>query len=157
MAVMVPERVELARGLEVSRIVTGLWQVADLEREGRVLDRDACALELARYAEAGFDTFDMADHYGSAEEITGRFNRLVAAGKVTATGRTGPAAFTKWCPEPGEMHREVVRGAVERARSRMQTAKIDLLQLHWWSFEHPGYLDAMRELAALQDEGLIGH
>ena len=54
------------------RIVTGLWQVADMERNGRPLDRDAGADALAGYAKAGFDAFDMADHYGSAELIAGR-------------------------------------------------------------------------------------
>ena len=31
------------------------------------------------------------------------------------------------------------------------------MQFHWWSFDHPGYLDAMAELAKLRDEGLIAH
>ena len=75
MPVSAPERIELAPGLEISRIVTGLWQVADMERDGRALDLDAAAAEMARYAEAGFDTFDMADHYGSAEDIAGRLQR----------------------------------------------------------------------------------
>jgi diketogulonate reductase-like aldo/keto reductase/enamine deaminase RidA (YjgF/YER057c/UK114 family) len=39
----------------------------------------------------------------------------------------------------------------------MRTSSIDLLQFHWWTFEHLAYLDAMRELAALQREGLIKH
>ena len=52
-------------------IVTGLWQVADQEREGRSLDYAAAAATLAEYAEAGFDSFDMADHYGGAEDIAG--------------------------------------------------------------------------------------
>ena len=34
-------------------------------------------------------------------------------------------------------------------------ATIDLLQFHWWSFEHPAYLDAMERLDALRREGLI--
>jgi aryl-alcohol dehydrogenase-like predicted oxidoreductase/enamine deaminase RidA (YjgF/YER057c/UK114 family) len=157
MAMATPERIELAPGLKISRIVTGLWQVADMERDGRALDLDAAAADMARYAEAGFDTFDMADHYGSAEDITGRFNRLVAAGEVRAIGSVRPAAFTKWCPTPGEMDAPTVGAAVERSLRRMQTQRIDLLQLHWWMFEHPGYLDAMRELAALQAEGFVGH
>ncbi len=157
MPVTAPERIELAPGLEISRIVTGLWQVADMERDGRTLDLDAAAADMARYAEAGFDTFDMADHYGSAEDIAGRFNRLVAAGRVKTIGSAGPGAFTKWCPTPGEMDAATVRAAVERSLRRMQTPKIDLLQLHWWMFEHPAYLDAMRELASLQAEGLIRH
>ena len=68
-----PDRTLLAPGLEISRVVTGLWQVADQERDGRVLDRDAAADAMAAYAGEGFDSFDMADHYGSAELITGRF------------------------------------------------------------------------------------
>ena len=36
--VLRPERVVLAPGLEISRIVTGLWQVADMERGGETLD-----------------------------------------------------------------------------------------------------------------------
>ena len=65
------ERTELAPGLSIPRIVTGLWQVADMERGGQALDPVAGAAELAAYARAGFDAFDMADHYGSAEVITG--------------------------------------------------------------------------------------
>jgi hypothetical protein len=96
-----PERTTLAAGLEISRIVTGLWQVADMERDGRRVDLDAAAAALADYAAAGFDTFDMADHYGSAEEITGRCLRLLAA-----SGAPAPKVFTKWVPEPGPMTRE---------------------------------------------------
>ena len=33
-----PERAVLAPGLEISRMVTGLWQVADMERDGAPLD-----------------------------------------------------------------------------------------------------------------------
>ena len=152
-----PERIDLAPGLTVSRIVTGLWQVADMERDGKTLDPERAAADLAAYAEAGFDTFDMADHYGSAEVIAGSFNRMLAEGRVATRPGTRPAAFTKWCPTPGAMTPEVVRAAVDRARERMQTEAIDLLQFHWWTFQHPGWLDAMHELARLKEEGLIRH
>jgi aryl-alcohol dehydrogenase-like predicted oxidoreductase/enamine deaminase RidA (YjgF/YER057c/UK114 family) len=157
MSTSAPDRTDLAKDLNISRIVTGLWQVADMERGGRALDLDTAGGELARYAEAGFDTFDMADHYGSAEDITGRFNALVADGKVKRVGKAPPAAFTKWCPTPGVMDGATVRAAIERSLRRMRTRSIDLLQFHWWTFEHPAYLDAMRELAALQAEGVIRH
>ena len=67
------DRRRLAPDLDVSRVVTGLWQVADMERVGRQLDLDASARAMEPYVQAGFTTFDMADHYGSAEEIAGRF------------------------------------------------------------------------------------
>ena len=150
-----PARTELAPGLEISRIVTGLWQVADMEKDGATLDPAHAAADMAAYAGAGFDSFDMADHYGSAEDIAGYFNALIRNGKVRSAAR--PALFTKWCPTPGEMTPAVVRAAVERALTRLQTDKIDLLQFHWWVFRHPGWIDGMKELAKLRAEGLIGH
>ena len=144
-----PERRELAAGLEISRVVTGLWQVADMEREAAPLDPERGADALAEYAAAGFDTFDMADHYGSAELIAGR---LLARGGAAADG-----AFTKWCPTPGPMTAEAVRAGVARSLDRLGVDRIDLLQFHWWTFEHPAYLDAMRELRRLREEGRIAH
>jgi aryl-alcohol dehydrogenase-like predicted oxidoreductase/enamine deaminase RidA (YjgF/YER057c/UK114 family) len=148
-----PERTDLAPGLDIPRLVTGLWQVADQERNGTLLDPVQGAAELAGYAAAGFDAFDMADHYGSAEVIAGHL--LAASASRGSTPR--PKAFTKWCPGPGPMTRQVVRAGVQRALDRLQTDCIDLMQFHWWTFEHPGWIDAMEELARLRDEGLIGH
>jgi aryl-alcohol dehydrogenase-like predicted oxidoreductase/enamine deaminase RidA (YjgF/YER057c/UK114 family) len=51
----------------------------------------------------------------------------------------------------------VVRAGIDRSLTRMGLERIDLLQLHWWMYEHPAYLDAMGELAKLQVEGKIGH
>jgi aryl-alcohol dehydrogenase-like predicted oxidoreductase/enamine deaminase RidA (YjgF/YER057c/UK114 family) len=147
-----PDRTLLAPGLEISRVVTGLWQVADMERDGRLLDRDAAAAAMADYAGAGFDSFDMADHYGSAELITGRFLGLQAG-----IGEPRPTAFTKWCPAPGPMNADTVRASIAERLERLGVDTIDLLQLHWWMFEHPGYIDAMRELAALRQDGRIRH
>ncbi len=146
---MRPERIELAPGLNIPRMVTGLWQVADQERGGTLLDPQAAAADLAAYAAAGFDAFDMADHYGSAEVITGALRER--------DGAPAFKAFTKWCPPPGPMTPEVVRAGVQRSLERLRTDCIDLLQFHWWTFEHPGWLDAMHELSRLRDEGLIGH
>lgn len=149
-----PDRIKLAPDLDISRLLSGLWQVADMEKDGRTLDPEAMAREMKAYAEAGFDTFDMADHYGSAEIIAGHFHDLHRDGKVKAAR---PVLCTKWCPTPGPMTPDVVRAAVDRARERLRVEKIDLLQFHWWMFQHPGYLDAMQELARLKTEGLIGH
>ena len=148
-AVTKPARTLLAPGLEISRMVTGLWQVADMERAGTLLDPVRGAEAMAAYVAAGFDTFDMADHYGSAEVITGEL--LSGARPVAAR------AFTKWCPPPGPMTAATVRAGVQRSLDRLRVPCIDLLQFHWWTFDHPGYIDAMVELARLQQEGLIAH
>ena len=144
-----PPRTELAPGLEIPRILTGLWQVADMERGGAKLDAERASNALGEYAADGFDAFDMADHYGSAEEIAGRF--LAGAGKGRAR------AFTKWCPEPGAMTPDIVRQGVGRSFTRMATQRIDLMQFHWWRYSHPGYLDALTEMSKIRSEGHFSH
>ena len=151
----IPDRYRLAPDLEISRIVTGLWQVADMERGGTLLDPEIASSAMLDYARAGFDSFDMADHYGSAEVISGRFLARVAAGEPA--GQNRPTVFTKWCPKPGPMTRDVVRAGVRYSLDRLGVETVDLLQFHWWSFEHLAYLDAAKELAVLKAEGVIRH
>lgn len=144
-----PDRIALTETLSISRIVCGLWQVADIEKSGTTIDPESGADALQAYARDGFDTFDMADHYGSAELITGRLLARYGDGNR-------PVAFTKWCPEPGPMTADVVRRGVEERLTRLGVDTVDLLQFHWWSFEHPGWLDALHELQRLREDGLIG-
>jgi aryl-alcohol dehydrogenase-like predicted oxidoreductase/enamine deaminase RidA (YjgF/YER057c/UK114 family) len=149
------ERRELAPGLSISRVLTGLWQLADMERDGRTLDLDATAHAMAGYVDAGFTTFDMADHYGSAEEVAGRFVLQRAA---SAAHANAPAVqfFTKWVPKPGPIAREDVRRAVQTALARLQGSRLDLLQVHAWRFSDPSWLDCLTYVQELQAEGLIG-
>ncbi len=144
-----PPRIALAPDLEIPRILTGLWQVADQERGGKKLDPARGAAALADYAEAGFDAFDMADHYGSAEDIAGVLLKGPWRGKARV--------FTKWCPPPGPMTREIVHAGVGRSFERLGTERIDLLQFNWWQYRHPAYLDALGEMAAMRRAGRIGH
>ncbi|MDQ6436086.1 aldo/keto reductase [Mesorhizobium sp. LHD-90] len=145
----IPDRIALDEILSISRLVCGLWQVADLEKDGTLLDPEQGADALDAYARTGFDTFDMADHYGSAELITGR---LLARYQHDPR----PVALTKWCPEPGSMTADIVRKGVRERLDRLGVDKVDLLQFHWWTFEHPAWLDALHEMARLKEEGLIG-
>jgi aryl-alcohol dehydrogenase-like predicted oxidoreductase/enamine deaminase RidA (YjgF/YER057c/UK114 family) len=147
----IPDRWTLPDGRASSRLICGLWQVADLEKDGPTIDPEEGADALEDYAKAGFDTFDMADHYGSAELITGR----LLSRYNNPTGR--PLAFTKWCPPPGPMTAEVVRRGVADRLARLGVERIDLLQFHWWTFEHLAWLDALHELTRLRDEGLIAN
>lgn len=144
------ERCQLAPGLTISRVLTGLWQIADMERDEQALDLEATARAMEPYVAAGLTTFDMADHYGSAEDVTGLF---LAGSAVSG----GVEIATKWVPRPGPISRDEVRAAVERALERLQSSTIDLLQFHAWSYADPSYLDGLFYLQELQEEGLIGH
>ena len=54
------------------------------------------------------------------------------------------------------MTADVVRRGVEERLERLGTGRVDLLQFHWWSFEHPAWHDALHEIPRLREEGLIG-
>lgn len=141
------ERVELAPGLEIARVLTGLWQIADMERNGGTVDPDEGAEEMHRYVEAGLTTFDMADHYGSSELIAGRYSELHP---------DRAELLTKWVPQPGPKSAADVRSAVDLARARMGQETLDLLQFHAWSYTDPGWLDCIFHLDELRRSGAIG-
>src|SRR6056297_405265 len=144
------EKIQLAEGLEISRIITGLWQIADMERDGNTLDPITTSTHIQPYVEEGFITFDMADHYGSSEIITGTFKNNNPLGiKIQL--------FTKWVPEPGPISLDDVRKAVQTALERMQQKSIDLMQFHAWNYPDPSWLDGLFHLKTLQKEGLIKH
>ena len=93
---MKPERFCLSPNYEISQVITGLWQVADLEKDGSELDVEVAAESLVEYALDGFDTFDMADHYGSAELISGRAQEILQRQQQNVDS-LNPARFhTKW-------------------------------------------------------------
>ena len=51
---------KLAPGLEVSRIITGLWQIADMEKDGARLDLEQTARGMSPYTDAGITSFDLS-------------------------------------------------------------------------------------------------
>lgn len=140
---------ELAPGLTICRALTGLWQIADLERDGQKVNPYEAAQSMKAYVDAGFTTFDMADHYGSAEEITGVFRQTY--------GGNAAQFFTKWVPSPDSITKDQVRKAVETALTRMQSEQIDLMQFHAWQYAHPSWVDCLFWLQELKEEGLIKH
>jgi aryl-alcohol dehydrogenase-like predicted oxidoreductase/enamine deaminase RidA (YjgF/YER057c/UK114 family) len=147
--VAIVEKYQLSPQLEISRAVTGLWQIADMEKDGQTLDPAKTSESMAPYVERGLSTFDMADHYGSAEVISGHFHCYHPRGKSVVL-------LTKWVPKPGAVSKEKVRRAVLERCERLQTDRVDLLQFHAWTFSNPFWLDALLGLQELKEEGLIG-
>jgi aryl-alcohol dehydrogenase-like predicted oxidoreductase/enamine deaminase RidA (YjgF/YER057c/UK114 family) len=54
------------------------------------------------------------------------------------------------------MTADIVRRGVQERLERLGVARVDLLQFHWWTFEHPAWLDALHEMNRLREEGLVG-
>ncbi len=137
---------KLSSDLKISRIITGLWQMADIEREEDI-DPKAYAEKIIPYVEAGLTTFDMADHYGSSELIVGEYNLNNSTSDVQL--------LTKWVPKPGKVDKQSVSDAVQLALDRMKQTSIDLMQYHAWHYPDPSWLDALFYLTELKQEGLI--
>ncbi|HEY7064478.1 MAG TPA: aldo/keto reductase [Chloroflexota bacterium] len=143
----------LAPDLPTCRLLNGLWQVSGAHGP---IDPRAAIPAMVAYHDAGFTTWDLADHYGPAEDFVGAFRRRLAAERGAAALEQ-VQAFTKWVPPPERMTREVVAEAVAISRRRMGMDRLDLLQFHWWEYAHPGYLDALAYLADLRDAGQMRH
>lgn len=143
----------LTADLTICRLLNGLWQVSGAH--GRI-EPDAALRNMLDYHDAGFTTWDLADHYGPAEDFIGSFRRELAH-RDGSSALQHMQAFTKWVPRPSRMTRQVVEAAIDISRHRMQVDTIDLLQFHWWDYADRNYLDALKHLADLQQEGKIRH
>ncbi len=145
--------VDLTPDMRICRLLTGMWQVSGAHGP---IDPGAAVESMVRYHDAGFTTWDMADHYGPAEEFLGEFRRRLAASQGDGALKD-LRAFTKWVPRPGPMSRPVVEGAIGRSLGRMGVETLDLLQFHWWEYGDERYLDAFAHMSDLVDEGRIKH
>ena len=144
-------RLRFVDNLPICRILNGMWQVSGAH--GRI-DPEAALNAMMAYHDAGFTTWDLADHYGPAEDFIGEFRRRLAAERGEAA-LSETQAFTKWVPRPGPMTRQIVENNVDISLRRMGVDRLDLLQFHWWEYRDKRYLDALSHLADLRDEGKI--
>ena len=142
---------QLSPGLDVCRILNGMWQVAG--GHGYIEPRKAVA-EMVKYHEAGFTSWDLADIYGPAEEFIGDFRKKLAEEKG-AQELEKVRAFTKFVPEPVKMTKSFVEQSIDRSRKRMNVESIDLVQFHWWDYGNVSWLDALLFLSELRDAGKV--
>ena len=145
--------VELRPNLRICRILNGMWQVSGAH--GRI-DPALAVQAMSAYQDSGFTTWDLADHYGPAEDFIGEFRRQLLASREEVT-LSNLLAFTKWVPQPGRVTRKIVEESIARSLRRMNVPTLDLLQFHWWDYADLNYLEALTHLSDLQDEGKISH
>jgi aryl-alcohol dehydrogenase-like predicted oxidoreductase len=130
-----------------------MWQVSGAH--GRI-DSKTAIQSMFEYMDAGFNTWDLADHYGPAEDFIGEFRRQLIAtrGKEALSNLQ---AFTKWVPRPTKMTKQLVEKNIDISLKRMDVEALDLLQFHWWEYRDKNYLDALQYMSELQAEGKIKH
>ena len=144
---------QLTSDTKIVRVLNGMWQVSGAHG---TIDPQAALQDMLRYHNLGLRTWDLADHYGIAEDLIGVFRDLMQK-RGSADELETVHAFTKWVPRPSPMTRHVVEAAVDISRKRMQMDTLDMLQFHWWDYNDKRYMDAMKHLADLQQSGKIRH
>lgn len=131
----------------VPRIWVGLWQLSSNAWGSAPTAK--IRRGMARHVELGYNAFDMADHYGSAEILFGQFRETLPESERVI-------GATKWCVfRQVEPSRSVAEAVVRERMKRMRTTSVDLLQFHWQDYSDKGYLTALQVLQDLQHEGLI--
>ncbi len=144
---------QLAPDLRICRIVNGMWQVAGGHG---YIDHELAIEDMMRYHKTGFTTWDLADIYGPAEDFIGLFrSRLSEKGEQEELNRI--QALTKWVPQPRTITRSIVNENIEKSIRRMSVNSIDLLQFHWWDYNNPYYMDALKYLSDLRNKRIIKH
>ena len=144
---------QLGSNLKISRILNGMWQVGGGHG---YIDRDLAITDMFRYHDAGLTTWDLADIYGPAEDFIGEFRSRISEERgVQELDKI--QALTKWVPQPGMITSLFVKENIERSLHRMGVTSLDLLQFHWWDYNNPYYMDAIKYLSDLRDNGVIKH
>ena len=145
---------QLAPDLTICRIVNGMWQVAGGHG---YIDRRLAIEDMIRYHDAGFTSWDLADIYGPAEDFIGDFRHRLLALKGNKEELNRIQALTKWVPQPRIITRSIVNENIQRSLNRMDVNSLDLLQFHWWDYNSPYYMDALKYLSDLRGKGMIKH
>ena len=146
-----PDRFMIDSEYSFSRIIVGGWQFSS--GHGPPGRRPEAAVELfARLLDRGFTTFDCADIYQGIEELLGTF--------LLQHRRSGHPSevqiHTKFVPDLDVLPRiskSYVERIIHRSLRRLNVARLDLVQFHWWDFNVPGYVEVAHWLKALQDQG----
>jgi aryl-alcohol dehydrogenase-like predicted oxidoreductase len=146
-------RVRLAPEYSISRIIVGGWQLSRGHGGGPPSGTSAREF-LCELADRGFTTFDCADIYTGVEEILGDFLR----GYRRARPGASVQIHTKFVPDLDALPtigRTYVKRIIHRSLSRLGVEILDLVQLHWWDFDIPGWVEVMGWLGELKEEGKI--
>lgn len=150
------ERCQLTPEHSISRVIKGGWQLAGGHG---VIDREQALEDMRLYTSAGITTFDCADIYTGVEELIGQFLRRH---KSAMTDGSLPAVqvHTKLVPDLDDLPtltRLQLEAIVDRSIRRLGVERLDLVQLHWWDYEIPGYVEAALHLDALRHAGKVKH
>ena len=148
------QRIELAPGYSISRILKGGWQLAG---DHGSVDRAAAIADMGAYYDAGITAFDCADIYTGVEEMIGEF-RDDYRQRRGADSLHQLKIHTKFVPDLSSLQtidRKHVEQTIDRSLARLRVERLDLVQFHWWDYSVTRYLEVAHWLRELQQAGKI--
>jgi aryl-alcohol dehydrogenase-like predicted oxidoreductase len=148
------QRVDLAPGYAVSRVIRGGWQLAGGHG---AIDGDAAVEDLLAAFDAGITAFDCADIYTGVEALYGRFRaRLAKERGIEALSRL--RIHTKLVPDLAGLatvDRAAIEAIVDQSLRRLGMERLDLVQFHWWDYAVPRYVEVAGWLDEIRRAGKI--
>ncbi len=144
------ERIDLAPGYSIARVINGCWQLTP-DHGGGPGSEKATQRIFAELLDHGFTTFDCADIYIGVEETLGRFRRSLSDPDRIQI-------HTKYAPDRNRLHElsnKTIDAAVDRSLTRLGVERLDLLQYHWWNYDVPGLERVTERLLRAQEAGKI--
>ena len=109
---------------------------------GWTADRDESFAILDAFTEGGGDFVDTADGYSAwVPGNTGGDSERIIGAWLAARPSAELTIATKVSRHPDFPGLKNIRGAAEASLQRLGVETIDLLQFHWWQYEHPAYLE----------------
>ncbi len=150
--------------IRVSEVGFGTWTLAT-GWWGEKTDEEAVTMLRRSYDEYGVTFFDAADTYGNgrserqlAEAFRGMRDKVVYSTKIgydiydeaAARARRGQSEL------PQKFDRDYMRFAVDKCLERLETDRIEVLQLHNVKMEHVRDPEVWKTLREMKDEGIIG-
>ena len=151
------QRSQITPDYSISKVEKGGWQISTGHSLDDGFDPNQAVDDIMTFYEAGITTFDFGDIYLGVEETIGQFLAQLRE-RYGEEARNNIQLHTKYVPDRNLLPShspEDVRQIIDRSRERLGVETLDLVQFHWWDYEVPGYLEAMKELYRLRDEGLI--
>ena len=75
MALPESSRLQLTPNMSICRVLNGMWQVSGAHGP---IELNAAIDSMLAHHDRGFTTWDLADHYGPAEDFIGQFSQRLA-------------------------------------------------------------------------------
>ncbi len=144
---------QIADGYDVPRIINGTWQLSEGHSQSQI---DHAVDLVGQLIDAGLTAFDCADIYTGVEALLGQC--LGAAQRRAGQRRMQIRTHTKYVPDLESLPTltpEGIESIVDRSRRRLGVDRLDLVQLHWWDYNIPGFVEAGLTLARLRQRGII--